>query len=429
MTRLTRNETLLLTAALQQGPAALSAWETWRESCLLDDRIDNSSHRMIPLLHQNLCAQGIEHPLMQRYVAVRHFYWFRNRVLMHHAERILSLLQQEDIPTLALKGLSLALETYSSIELRPMRDIDLLVSKNDGLRAINILRSAGLKPRRAKFLARSIDPFRSRYSFEFRIADGMPSVDLHVRLHKNIPSLVLAQRMLNEGRSLKVGAAWTLSAQPTEQVFHLILHSTRIGSQLRWASDIAALIRTRETDIDWFRLSALGEQYSCLALVKESIEDVFAVMGMQPPDDARAVLRGRRISLNDRLEWKLRRHEYFNFRAPFGLWFDYRRLRHAEWECGTAPNGLITFLADCGSDYFKMHFDMPAPLRLWYDYRQVRRGERERGTVPNGLTTFLADRWMLDRKRDVPSKALEKISHLLFGRPESHGPRPPHGKN
>jgi hypothetical protein len=268
MTRLTRNETLLLTAALQQGPRALSAWETWRESCPLDERIDISFHRMIPLLHHNLCAQGINHSLMQRYAAVRHFYWYRNRVLIHNAEKILSLLQREGIRTLALKGLSLALETYRSIDLRPMRDIDLLVPKTDGVRAINVLKSAGLKSykREAMFLACSTDPFRSHSSFAFIAANGMPLIDLHVRLHKPIPSLALAQRVLNEGRPLKVGGAWTLSAQPTEQLFHLIVHSTRIGSQLRWASDIAALIRFRGTDIDWSRLSALGEQYSCLAL-------------------------------------------------------------------------------------------------------------------------------------------------------------------
>jgi hypothetical protein len=64
----------------------------------------------------------------------------------------------------------------------------------------------------------------------------------------------------------------------------------RHGSDLRWGADIATLIRTRETDINWWRLIALAKQYSCLALVKESIEDVFAVMGMRP-DDARAILR------------------------------------------------------------------------------------------------------------------------------------------
>jgi hypothetical protein len=380
-TRLTHNETLLLTAALQQGPSALSAWETWRESCPLDERIDVSSHRMIPLLHHNLRAQGVEHTLMRRYAAVRRFYWFRNRVLFDHTEKILSLLQREDIPTLALKGLSLALKTYPSMDLRPMSDIDLLVSKADGMRALELLMNAGLKPKSrwvATFLTRSTDPFRSRC--EFALAGGGMRLDLHVRLLTPIPSLALAQRMMKEGAPLQVGSAWTLSAQPTEQIFHLILHSTTRGSRLRGASDIAALIRARGTDIDWYRLSALGEQYSCLALVKESIEDVFAAMGVEPPDNARAALRRRRISLSDRLEWKLRRNDYINFRFPF-----------------------------------------------WFDYRRLRRAERELGTPPMSLISVLADRWWLHRKRDVPLKALEKILYGPSGRPKSRGPKRPQG--
>lgn len=369
MTHLTRNETLLLTAALQRGPAALRAWETWRCACPLGDGIDSGFHRMIPLLHHNLCAQGVRDPVMADYAAIRRFYWFRNRLLLHEAERILILLGQARIRTLALKGLSLALDAYPGIDLRPMGDIDLLVPEDSAMRALRLLQDAGLRimgPSVAAHFARSDELLRTHHAISLKTPDRRLSVDLHVRLNRYIPSLDLAEQMMSEGAPLEVGAARAASPRPTEHIFHLIMHGHRTGnlSTLRWAGDVAVLIHAREADIDWGRLAELGERYLCLTVVREAVVEVFGVMGRPLPDHVRNALNGRRVSLRDRLEWRYRRRERRATRRLPILFLDYLRFRH---------------------------------------------GERERDVAPNGFIAFLMEYWMLQRKRDIPKEVLRRL--------------------
>ena len=68
-----------------------------------------------------------------------------NTLLFSELESILPLLQREEIPTLLVKGASLALDFYPERGLRPMVDIDCLVPRDTYQHATQLLHGAGYR--------------------------------------------------------------------------------------------------------------------------------------------------------------------------------------------------------------------------------------------------------------------------------------------
>lgn len=354
MSLLNRQERLLLSAALQRGPLALRAWEEWRQSCPLNDDIDVGFHRLIPLLHHNLCSQGVIDPELSGYAAVRRFYWLRNQVFLREAERILCRFGSAGIRSLVLKGVGLAITVYPKPELRPLTDLDILVCPDDALRAIGLLNDLDfhLSNQHPASGQQSFEAlFRSHHAHSFRRSGEYLSIDLHTRLHNPVPSLVLVQQILDEALPLNIGNANTSIAQPTVQVLHAIVHGSRRGgyprpSLLRWAADVAMLRYVHDREIDWHGLAELARRHECLTLFQNALDDVAVVMDKPLPATAISAFRTRKPTVRDTMEWSIRRMSLFNLGFPFGHFLDCRRFRQADREQNQPPRAFSRFFAD-----------------------------------------------------------------------------------
>jgi len=103
------------------------------------------SHGMAPLLYQHLRSAGIEAPgaaaLELRGLTLRHRRsdQIRSAVLID----LLTALEQREITALPLKGAALAYVLYPRPELRPMRDLDVLVDASRAEEAQAVLREFG----------------------------------------------------------------------------------------------------------------------------------------------------------------------------------------------------------------------------------------------------------------------------------------------
>jgi hypothetical protein len=67
----------------------------------------------------------------------------QNQVMFKELERILGALNQSGIPVIVLKGAALAATVYPDTGLRPMGDLDLLLSRNDITTALNVIDKLG----------------------------------------------------------------------------------------------------------------------------------------------------------------------------------------------------------------------------------------------------------------------------------------------
>ena len=147
MSRAVQFPILNLCARLRQHPAqheqlaeACSAFSKW--DALLRQAEEQG---MGPLLHRHLSTLEADLPDTflrgLRFLSLRHQQ--ANTLLVKSLHGILDLLQSEGIPVLVLKGAALCRTLYPEVGLRPMRDIDLLLAKEDVLRAHVFLQQHG----------------------------------------------------------------------------------------------------------------------------------------------------------------------------------------------------------------------------------------------------------------------------------------------
>ncbi len=107
---------------------------------------------------------------------------FSTTLLDHHLELILSLFAQSNLQVIPLKGPYLSWEVYGKRDIRPYRDIDLLVREDELPQVISLLRETGFKP------TTSVDsfiplPYSTHYT---KVLEGerlKVDVDLHVSIH------------------------------------------------------------------------------------------------------------------------------------------------------------------------------------------------------------------------------------------------------
>lgn len=109
-------------------------------------------HGVAPLIYENLSRGFHEKEIglisgeaLQSFKSVYHGTAYKNMVLLKEAKEVINALNERDIRAVPLKGASLTERFYSSIALRPMEDIDLLIRKNDLPGARMVLEDLGFR--------------------------------------------------------------------------------------------------------------------------------------------------------------------------------------------------------------------------------------------------------------------------------------------
>jgi hypothetical protein len=208
-----------------------------------------------------------------------------NTSLFFDASKALKSLADNQLPVIALKGLSLARHIYGDIALRPMSDIDLLVKEEDLVRAGRILLTLGYNQ---YFPAWESTPKTSFLLPVFTNKNGAI-----IELHRNIvppdSSIKVDLDALWERACLiKVENVEVRAFSPEDLFLHLCIHAclhVRLGLvNLIPLCDIAGLIKKSTDKIDWqivieraTRWGGLNCVYLMLLLVRE-------LLGAAPPD-------------------------------------------------------------------------------------------------------------------------------------------------
>ncbi len=220
------------------------------------------AHGMAPLLYTYFKAAQVPMPFATRRLLqglyVRHQQASRVRVQV--LGEILQTFASEDITVCLLKGAALAHLIYPDPGLRPMRDVDLLVSPIDAGRAQNLVRDLGFDAPRAS-LAHTSDkhlPAATLYRGGFRI-----SLEIHHNLFDRAAgrsatlSDVIARPLTFPSAPDTV--AYTLGH--THMLWHLCQHLRASMSvfedyRLIWVADIVSYAEHYVDEIDWSRIRA-----------------------------------------------------------------------------------------------------------------------------------------------------------------------------
>ena len=157
---------------------------------------------------------------------------------------VLRLLNGENIKTVLLKGLALELSVYGNSGLRQMTDVDILISREQCMKARNILMSNGYVSLPVKSVFHKLIIADTGKHLPSLIKNGT-SVEIHHELFGGRKNVLT--RMLYEN-SYEIEIKGEKAYIPQPQIFflylvrHLYLHEMNNESQLRLYTDLVVLI-------------------------------------------------------------------------------------------------------------------------------------------------------------------------------------------
>lgn len=229
------------------------------------DRVDDweplaeqaERHGLAPLVYRHMRGAGLTLPNTQtiqlRALTLRHRSAAATRAKA--LGEILGMFQQEHIRVLLLKGAALAHMVYPSPGLRPMRDVDLLVSPEHAVAAQQALRDLGFSaPEQHSVYMHDHHhlPGASRHQ------DGMMvSVEVHHdALSGDVPASIRPDNLTEPAREfpLEEGSAWALGH--IDMLRHLCHHTFEPIAEIKLGSvaDLLAYAERFLDEIDWNRV-------------------------------------------------------------------------------------------------------------------------------------------------------------------------------
>jgi hypothetical protein len=240
-------------------------------------------HGVTPLLYQRSKALGpgtnipasVVHRLREAYLHSA----ARNMRLYHDLAKVLTVLRNEDIPVIVLKGAHLAQVVYGNTALRPMVDVDLLVRGTDLPRVEEKLQEIDYGPSGHSGIG-----VGRKMSYHLPLAkpDAVP-VEIHWSIaHPAGPFKIDVDGLWERARPATIAGVEVLVLSPEDLLVHLCLHASfthlfNIG--LGPFCDISETLRHYWDEMDWEQVQLCALQwgagkcvYLTLYLARELLE-------------------------------------------------------------------------------------------------------------------------------------------------------------
>jgi hypothetical protein len=259
------------------------------------------THNLLPLLFHRLERLGLKSAVPQEI-------WFglrmenmancaRNLRLYGELGRIVTILQAEQIPVIALKGLHLAQIVYDDIALRQIGDIDILVPPAQAPQAWELLMSRGY---------RSLPGYTADCDAQMKQHQHLPTlikppatpVEIHWNLtlpNKN-ESLDIEDihGIWDRAKPIHLGSVMLLGLSREDLLLHLCLHSSYqhfFECGLRSSCDIAWTIDHFGAGLDWERLGHRTRDWGWERGVNLALRLAHDLMGARVPEAVWAALK------------------------------------------------------------------------------------------------------------------------------------------
>ena len=232
----------LLKEALLPAEHAEPAWRRWKGRGHRLETVYDSSVRLFPQLWANRDAAGVSAEDLPLLKGVYRQVLADNSVKLRAALDTTQLLVEADIPVLFLTGAAMMAIAGGRLGLRPVSDVDVLVSESDAERAVALLLGAGCE---AKF-----EPPRCGSSNSWACCDpGGSELDVHRWAFTAVGDdggiFEAAREATLLGRPVLIPSATDCLVAAVANAF-----SSR-GSPLRWIADSMLLFQVNGDEIDW----------------------------------------------------------------------------------------------------------------------------------------------------------------------------------
>lgn len=209
--------------------------------------------------------------------------YLKNTLLVRELGTVLGALAARNVECIVLKGAAFLTNFYPDLGLRPVRDIDLLVRREQIPIVIEVLLGCWYRP----FGSTAGSDSRGQVTY---VKDGEPPIGIepHWRLGS---SFSYAGRITVEGvwqraEKLDVAGADALALSPEDSLLHLCLHlfQHNTDSWLVPCCDMAALTRRQKVGIDWELFLSRAFEYKVCVPVEFSLRKTVELLGSPVPE-------------------------------------------------------------------------------------------------------------------------------------------------
>lgn len=212
---------------------------------------------MTPLLKKHLDESEANYPVSVRrslnILAKRHQQ--QSDVRIQVLQEILELFQSEQLTPIPIKGAALCHTTYPDPGLRPMRDMDILLPKNEVDHAQELLRNIGFTQSKSPIPA-------DHYHLPslLKTVDGVTiCIELHRGLYPNCPPYypeVNFEQLLKTAKHFKIGEADVITFGDEEMLHYIYQHAFRTpltyeSYKLINIADIISFTEKQYNNLDW----------------------------------------------------------------------------------------------------------------------------------------------------------------------------------
>ena len=302
----TRQQELLLRAALLPGKNAIEAWEEWKSSVDID-QIDPGSHRLLPLLYRNLHIHEVKDPLMEKFKGVYRLTWYKNQMAFQNMATLLRSFHEAGIQTMILKGAALTQVHYRDYGLRPMVDFDILVHTEQSLAAINLLMKSGWLPER-KWPGKFMEP-----SIHFRHDNGFKDIagrefSLHRYVLREGYQANADDDFWDGAVSTKIHDVSTCALNPTDQLLHVCVHGEEWNyvTPFDFLADAMIIMNTSKSEIEWNRLITQTQKRRLILPFKDTLNYLKDTLEAPVPLTALQSLQNMHTSKIERIVYEVK---------------------------------------------------------------------------------------------------------------------------
>ena len=259
-------------------------------------------HEVYPLLYRNLRRLGFPGVPTQACSALdglSKINAFRNTLLAEELARVLELLRARGIPTIPLKGVTLAESLYGDPTLRVCADIDILVPRQMVAQAFHLLLAAGY---RAEFTEHFFQELLLHsHNIEYALVREERGVCYLLEPHWGMLWGARLDRDATEDlwaearpKAFFGVPAYTLS--PEWELLFLAAHATRHQWQgLKWLVDIHEICSRRE--IDWEKARAKAKRLGWEEVLRLTLSACHALFDTLVPPHFSLKVPGPRVKL------------------------------------------------------------------------------------------------------------------------------------
>ena len=231
---------LLLEACLKETRQAQKAWEEYLQLVDLKS-VSFASSAFFPLVYKKLYKTPVEG--LDLCKSMYQYVWSANHLLLFQLTEVLNKLHQVGIPSYLLKGTALIDSYYADAAFRKLGDIDLLVSRENIPRALQILETLGFKPD---------NPVDLRLSHAAPLtSQDDHSIDLHWEV---LTESWLDARLRRFSFRTQPSALFptALLFGPEDLLIHTLFHGLRHSETplIRWIPDAVHILR-KSPQMDW----------------------------------------------------------------------------------------------------------------------------------------------------------------------------------